>query len=176
MRVVKETFVGFLLGLLVYASIIEIVGIFFSGDVLPYTIGLAIGVVAAILIFLHMAWTLDRAMDYSVDGATKYVRTQTLLRLFAMVVVMLPGLLREDINFLSLVLGLFGLKIGALIAPFFLRRLYPEDFVTDEETLSRVLEDDEDEELDENATDDNQVKVVSQETDEDREEETPADE
>ena len=147
MRVVKETFVGFLLGLLIYASIIEIVGIFFSGDILPYTAGLAIGVVAAIIIFTHMAWTLNRAFDYSADGATKYVRTQTLLRLLAMVVVMLPGLLIDDINFITIVLGLFGLKIGALFAPFFLRRLYPEDFITDEETLSRVIEDDEDEEI-----------------------------
>lgn len=149
MKLVKETFVGFLIGLFVYAAVIEIVGIFFSGDILPYTAGLAIGVVSAILIFSHMAWTLNRAFDYPEDGATKYVRKQTFLRLFVMVLVMLPGVLIDDINFVTLVLGLFGLKIGALIAPFFLRRLYPDDFITDEETLSRVLDDeDEDEEND----------------------------
>jgi hypothetical protein len=60
-----------------------------------------------------------------------------------MVAVMLIGVFSKQINFVSLVLGLLGLKIGALIAPFFLRRLYPEHFVTDEETLSRVIEDDE---------------------------------
>ena len=145
MEVVKKTFVGFLLGLLSYALVIELFGIFFSGNVLPYSIGLAIGVTAAILIFLHMAWTLDKAMDYQEAGATKYVRSQTLLRLLAMVIVMLPGLILNEINFVSLVLGLFGLKIGALIAPFYLRRLYPDDFVTDEETLSKIIEDDEDE-------------------------------
>ena len=77
MKLVKETFIGFLIALLVYAAVVEIVGIFFSGDILPYTAGLAIGVVAAIIIFTHMAWTLNRAFDYSADGATKYVRSQT---------------------------------------------------------------------------------------------------
>ena len=148
MKLVKETFVGFSAGLLIYAAVIEIIGIFFSGDILPYTAGLAIGIVAAILIFTHMAWTLNRALDYQEDGATKYVRKQTFLRLLVMVIVMLPGLLVDNINFITLVLGLFGLKIGALIAPFFLRLLYPEDFITDEETLSKVIEDDDDEEED----------------------------
>ena len=104
-----------------------------------------------------MAWTLNRAFDYPEDGATKYVRKQTFLRLFVMVLVMLPGVLIDDINFLTLVLGLFGLKIGALIAPFFLRRLYPGDFITDEETLSRVIEDDEEDEADEKQNDDKQT-------------------
>jgi uncharacterized membrane protein len=150
MELVKKTFVGFLCGLFVYALMVELIGVFFSDDIISYSLGLLIGVVAAILLFTHMAWTLDKALDYPEAGATKYVRTQTFLRLLAMVIVMLPGLVIEKIQFISLVLGLLGLKIGALIAPFFLRRLYPDDFVTDEETLSRVLEDDEDKEDDDN--------------------------
>lgn len=145
MELVKETFIGFLLGLSVYAFVIEIIGVFFSGDIVPYTLGLMIGVASAVAIFSHMAWTLNRAMDYPEEGATKYVRKQTFLRLLGMVMVMLPGVLINGINFITLVLGLFGLKIGALLAPFFLRRLYPEHFVTDEETLSIVLDDEEDE-------------------------------
>ena len=146
MELVKETFVGFLLGLSVYAVIVEIIGIFFSGDVLSYTLGLAIGVIAAVLLFIHMAWTLNRAFDYPEDGASKYMRKQSFLRLFMMLIVMLPGVFFSSIRFISLILGLLGLKIGALIAPFFLRRLYPEHFVPDEETLSKVIEDEEDEE------------------------------
>lgn len=149
MELVKETFVGFLLGLSVYAVVVEIIGIFFSGDILSYTIGLAIGVIAAVLLFLHMAWTLNRAFDYPEAGATKYVRKQSFLRLLMMLIVMLPGMFFSKIRFISLILGLLGLKIGALIAPFFLRRLYPGHFVSDEETLSMVIEDDEDEEEDE---------------------------
>ena len=146
MELVKETTIGFLIGLGVYAAIIEMIGVFFSQDVLSYTVGLAIGVVASVLLFIHMAWTLNRAMDYPEEGATKYVRSMTFLRLLAMVVVMLPGVILKDINFLALILGLLGLKIGALIAPFFLRRLYPDHFITDEETLSKVLDDEEEEE------------------------------
>lgn len=145
MELVKETFVGFLLGITVYAIVVELFGVFFSGDPLSYTLGLVIGVIAAILIFMHMAWTLNKALDYPEDGATKYVRKNTLLRLLAMTIVMVPGLIFPEIRFLSLVLGLLGLKIGALIAPFFLRRLYPEHFVTDEETLSIVLPDEDEE-------------------------------
>lgn len=148
MELVKETFIGFLLGLSVYAVVVEAIGIFFSGDILAYSLGLLIGVVAAILIFAHMAWTLNRAFDYPEAGATKYVRKQTFLRLLLMIVVMIPGLVVPRIRLVSLILGLLGLKIGALIAPFFLRRLYPEHFVSDEETLSTVLPDEEDEDGD----------------------------
>ena len=165
MELVKETFIGFLLGLVVYSAAIEIVGIFFSGDIVPYTIGLIIGVLAATLIFLHMAWTLNRAFDYPEDGATKYVRKQTFLRLFVMLVVMLFGIKISGINFITVVLGLFGLKIGALIAPFFLRRLYPEHFITDEETLSQIVEDDDfDERGDEPANYENIESTVMKST------------
>mgnify|MGYP006988905437 CR=1 FL=1 len=142
----KETFIGFLLGLSVYAVVVEAIGIFFSGDILAYTVGLLIGVVAAVLIFAHMAWTLNRAFDYPEAGATKYIRKQTFLRLLMMIIVMLPGLIVHRIRFVSLILGLLGLKIGALIAPFFLKRLYPEHFVPDEETLTKVIPDEDEEE------------------------------
>jgi hypothetical protein len=42
-------------------------------------------------------------------------------------------LLQKRLNFIAVVLGMLGLKVGALFAPFFLKRLYPEHFVTQEE-------------------------------------------
>lgn len=134
MNQVKETLVGFLMGLGLYAVCVEGIGIVFSDDRLTYTLGLLFGAAIAVLLFLHMAKTLNHALDLSPEQATKYVRKQSFLRLAVMLAVMILGLLVPVIGFIPLVLGLLGLKLGALLAPFFLKRLYPDSFITKEDS------------------------------------------
>lgn len=130
MNQVKETLTGFLIGIGIYAVLIEAVGFFFSEDLLSYTLGLLFGVVIAIFLIIHMAKTLDKALDLPQTQATKYVKRQSLLRLLIMLLAMTAGLVIERMNFIAVVLGMLGLKIGALIAPVFLKKLYPDSFVT----------------------------------------------
>lgn len=130
MNQVKETLTGFLIGIGIYTLLIEVVGLFFSEDILSYTFGLLFGAGIAIFLIFHMAKTLDKALDLSQAEASKYVKRQSFIRLFIMLVVMVIGLAAKRLNFVAIVLGLLGLKMGALCAPFFLKRLYPESFQT----------------------------------------------
>jgi hypothetical protein len=134
MEQVKETLNGILIGIGIYAVLVELVGIFFSGDVLSYTLGLVFGTGVAVLLIFHMTRTLDRALDCPETQAVKYTRRQSFLRLLIMLVALAVAvLLQKRLNFIAVVLGMLGLKVGALFAPFFLKRLYPEHFVTQEE-------------------------------------------
>lgn len=130
MKQVKETLTGFLLGIGVYALLVEVIGIFFSENLLSYTLGLLAGTVISVFLIFHMAKTLDKALDMPQEQAAKYVRKQSFIRLFIMLLAMIVGLAVEWLNFITIVLGLLGLKLGALIAPVFLKRLYPESFST----------------------------------------------
>lgn len=130
MSQVKETIIGFLIGIGIYAVLIELVGFFFSEDLFSYTLGLLFGVAVAIFLIVHMAKTLDRALDLPQEQAVKYTRRQSFLRLAVMLAAMVIALLVEQFNFIAVILGMLGLKMGAFIAPKLLKRLYPEDFVT----------------------------------------------
>ena len=88
------------------------------------------GVAVAIFLIVHMAKTLDRALDLPQEQAVKYTRRQSFLRLAVMLAAMVIALLVEQFNFIAVILGMLGLKMGAFIAPKLLKHLYPEDFVT----------------------------------------------
>ncbi|MDE5863272.1 MAG: ATP synthase subunit I [Lachnospiraceae bacterium] len=133
MKQIKETMTGFLIGITVYALLVEIVGIFFSDNILSYTLGLLFGIAVAVALIFHMAYTLDNALDMPEAQAVKYTRRQSFLRLAIMLCAMIAALIVQKFNFITVILGMLGLKIGALIAPFFLKRLYPDSFVTKEE-------------------------------------------
>ena len=135
MNQVKETMNGFVIGIGIYAVIIEVVGIFFSENILSYTLGLIFGVIFAVFLFWHMAKTLDKALDLSESHATRYVKGQSLLRLFVMLAVLTIGMVTELFNFIAVLLGLLGLKVAALAAPFILKRLYPESYITKPEDM-----------------------------------------
>lgn len=132
MKQVKKTFIGFLIGIGIYAAIAEIAGIILSGNILSFTLGLGFGVIVSILLFFHMADTLDKALDLPKKRAGNYIRLQSFLRLALMLLALVIGMLVNKLNFAAVVIGLFGLKIGALLTPFFLKKLYPDDFVTED--------------------------------------------
>lgn len=135
MNQVKETMTGFYIGIGIYAAVIELVGIFFSENLFSYTLGLLLGVVAAIILFHHMANTLDYALDLSEAQASKYVKRQSFFRLLLMLGVLTIGMITKQLSFLTVLLGLLGLKIGALITPIILKRLYPDSYITKDDDL-----------------------------------------
>ena len=155
MNQVKETLTGLLIGIGVYSVIVEIIGIIFSEDILSYTLGLLVGVVVAVILIIHMTRTLDDALDLPQDDATRYMRKKTVFRIVLMLAALLGAMLVPHVNFFTVLLGLLGMKVGALMAPFFLKRMYPDDFVTKEDAMGPF--DDEDEEEDERVVADGNV-------------------
>ena len=146
MKQMKETMTGFYVGIGIYTAVIEVVGIFFSEDILSYTLGLAFGVFIAIFLFHHMAKTLDYALDLPEKNASNYVKKQSFLRLLVMLAALTIGMITDQLHFITVVLGVLGLKIGALCAPFFLKRIYPDSYITKEEDMIVDVEDDDEEE------------------------------
>lgn len=139
---VKETLTGFGIGIGIYAALVEVVGIFFSEDILFYTLGLLFGVMVAVLLIIHMTKTLDKGLDLPQEQATKYIRKQSFLRLFIMLVALIIGIVIPYFNFITVILGLLGLKIGALMAPKFLKWLYPDRYITKtEDIMEKEVED-----------------------------------
>lgn len=132
MEQVKQTLKGMFIGMGLYAVAVELVGVFFSDNLSAYTLGLFIGTIAAAFLIFHMTITLSKALDYDEVQATKYTKRQSLFRLLGMLFVLMIGVIFEQVNFIALVLGLLGVKIGALIAPYFLKKMYPEHYVTQE--------------------------------------------
>ena len=132
---VKETLTGFGIGIGIYTVLVEAVGIFFSENILFYTLGLFFGVIIAVLLIIHMTKTLDRALDLPQAQATKYMRKQSFLRLFIMLVSLVAGMIIPFFNFIALILGMLGLKMGALMAPKFLKWLYPDRYITKKEDI-----------------------------------------
>lgn len=135
MNQVKQTMTAFGISIGIYAAAIELLGIVFSKDILSYTLGLGFGVLVSLFLFGHMAKTLERALDLSEEDATKYVRLRSFLRIAIMFAALSIGFFTDKLNFITVFLGVMGLKIGALMAPFMLRRLYPDDYVTQEENV-----------------------------------------
>lgn len=135
MDLVKKTLVGFLIGIGIYGGIIELAGFLFSDNIGSYTLGLVLGLGTSVLLMMHITKTLDKALDFDVEHATKYTRKQALLRLAFMLVVLAVSLVFPYFNFIATVIGMMGLKIASFIAARLLKIIYPDDFVTKPEEL-----------------------------------------
>ena len=109
----------------------------------------------AVILIIHMTRTLDDALDLPQDDATRYMRKKTVFRIVLMLAALLGAMLVPHVNFFTVLLGLLGMKVGALMAPFFLKRMYPDDFVTKEDAMGPF--DDDEEEEDERAVADGNV-------------------
>lgn len=147
MNQVKETLTGLLIGMGIYSIIVEICGFIFLEDIISYTLGLLLGVAVAVALVAHMTRTLDDALDLPQENATKYMRGKTVTRILIMLAALVGGMMIPHVNFFSVLLGLLSMKAGALMAPFFLKKLYPDDFITKEEAMV-VMEDEEETEDD----------------------------
>ena len=107
-----------LIGILLYGVVCEAVGLIFVKDRLFYSIGLLIGILCAMGMAVHMAWSLNMALDLGESGAVKKMQLHNLLR-YGIVVVVIFALWLSDIgNPVVAFLGIMGLKVAAYLQPF----------------------------------------------------------
>lgn len=155
MNEVKETLRGFYIGIGIYALVIEVIGLIFSGNRLAYTIGVLFGVIISIYLTIHLAKTIDRALELPQEPAIRHMQIQSVKRLFITLFVLTIGLMVEWINFIALVLGLFGRKAGALMAPTLLKKLYPEHYAR-RQNVRRIVKTEDTSEKEEDKKDSNE--------------------
>lgn len=107
-----------LIGILLYGVVCEAVGLIFVKDRLFYSIGLLIGILCAMGMAVHMAWSLNMALDLGESGAVKKMQLHNLLRYGIVVVVIFVLWLSGIGNPVVAFLGIMGLKVAAYLQPF----------------------------------------------------------
>ena len=107
-----------LIGILLYGVVCEAVGLIFVKDRLFYSIGLLIGILCAMGMAVHMAWSLNMALDLGESGAVKKMQLHNLLRYGIVVVVIFALWLSGIGNPVVAFLGIMGLKVAAYLQPF----------------------------------------------------------
>lgn len=103
--------------IIVYGAVLQVICFFLAGDLLKATVGLWIGVVAAILMLRDMRDSLIEALDLGEAGAQKYIQKSYAKRYLAVVIVFLIVSALGIANVLTLLAGVMGLKVSAYLQP-----------------------------------------------------------
>jgi uncharacterized BrkB/YihY/UPF0761 family membrane protein len=95
-------------------------------DKADYSIGLWVGVVTAIFMALHMAFSLNSIVERDEKGAQAAATRTNIIRYLVVVIVLGVLMITRIGNPLAAFIGVMGLKVSAYIQPVLLRRLHPE--------------------------------------------------
>ena len=110
---------GLLLGIVLFGAVSQLVGIFLVTEKANYSIGLWIGVLTAVFMAFHMAFSLNSAVDRDVKGAQAAATRQNIIR-YLIVVLILGILMMTNIgNPIAAFVGIMGLKVSAYLQPIF---------------------------------------------------------
>ena len=108
-------------GTVLFGVLCQVSVIWFVKDKAGYSIGLWMGITAAVLTILHLSVSLNKALDLGEAGAKKHMVIQNLVRYFVLIVFLGLLMITDFANPLAAFLGLMGVKAGAYMQPFFHR-------------------------------------------------------
>lgn len=117
-RKLNPTLRDLIFGIGIYMLILEMIGLIFIEDKLPYTIGNVFGCAVAIGLAFSMYNSIVKALDMVPEQAQKYTTKKSILRLLVMFVAVGVGMTFNWINYVSVILGILGLKVSAFMQPF----------------------------------------------------------
>lgn len=114
----KETLKELIIGILLYAVILCIgILVLFQGK---YSIvfGIGLGAAGAVIVAVHMFWSLNKSLDLGENGAVKRERFMVILRMVIMGLVASAGIIFPQwFHILGIFVGLLGLKVSAYLQP-----------------------------------------------------------
>lgn len=119
----NETLLEMWVGAVLFGVLCQVSIVWFLKDKLGYSIGLWLGIVAALLTILHLSISLDKALDLGEGGAKKHMVTQNLVRYFVLIIFLVLLMITDFANPLAAFLGLMGVKAGAYLQPFLHRAI-----------------------------------------------------
>lgn len=118
MRQAKEVRKEMLLGLLVWFVAAGLVLAVIATNKPAALAGLFVGILGAVILILHMYHHLDIALDLDAKHAQSHTQFAAFQRIFIMAAVLIASmLLSEYLHPVGAVVGLFGVKITALMNP-----------------------------------------------------------
>lgn len=116
------------LGQLLFGIVCQLAGMFFVQSKGWYTVSLWLGIAFSLTAVLHMARTLDRALQMG-EGAAKVITRGYLFRYIMIIFAMAAAAFTKVLNPLIVFLGYMSLKVTAYMQPFthkLLNRLFHE--------------------------------------------------
>lgn len=113
----ENTLLELLVGIIFLGVVMQIVITIVSKDYLYNAIGLWSGITVACVSAIHMKRSIEDALDLGEKGAIKYVRIAYLKRMLITVVIMGVVIYFQLGNPITLLIGIFPLKLAAYLQP-----------------------------------------------------------
>ncbi len=114
----RRTLLDLILGIVAF-DILALIPIFFLKNKLPYFLGMVLGCMVAVFMSVHMYSTLEKALLLDSKGAKHKTRLGAFLRMLLMAGALIAAALLPDyISLIATMIGIFALKVAALIQPF----------------------------------------------------------
>ena len=104
-------------GTILFGVLCQVSVVWFLKDKSGYSLGLWLGILAALFTTLHLSITLDKALDLDEGGAKKHMVIQNLVRYFVLIIFLVILMITDFANPLAAFLGLMGVKAGAYMQP-----------------------------------------------------------
>ncbi len=108
-----ETLGELLLGIILYAVVVLVIGVIILPGRLFYALGFAGGTVAAIFIVINMYDGLNEALTMRGADSAKYVMRKSVMRLLIAMFVMMAAVIIDKYCFVGACLSLISIKISA---------------------------------------------------------------
>ncbi|MDY4515716.1 MAG: ATP synthase subunit I [Lachnospiraceae bacterium] len=117
LRRMNRTAKELICGILIFGAVIWLIFIWLASDKWSFTLGLALGVAAAMLLAVHMNYSIEQSLELTEKDAAGYMRRMVLLRTGMVVLLFAVVCLLRFGNPLAVFAGLFTLKLGAYFQP-----------------------------------------------------------
>lgn len=127
-RKINPTMVEIVIGIVLYGilgilllTVLYLLGVpleeFFNGTITDIFIGFIVGIIYSIVVIIHMAKTVETALEMGQHGALKHTRISYLIRIGLLLVLFVVMLFVEVGNVFSMLFGLLSLKLSAYAQP-----------------------------------------------------------
>lgn len=112
----NRTLLEMIIGIIFFAVVIQIAGLFFSKDLIGYSIGLWIGAAAAVGLAFHIAYTIEKEIEGANGKSVNHFK-YVIIRFVSVVVLVFLLFWLKIGNPLTCFAGVMGLKFGAYLQP-----------------------------------------------------------
>lgn len=113
----KQTVQEMMIVMALWLAVMELAGIWWFEDKLGIGLGFLAGVLVAAAMVVHIAWTLDWAVDLEEKAAKAKIRLHAILRYLAVVGIFALILFTGVLNPIAAFVGILALKVSAYLQP-----------------------------------------------------------
>lgn len=113
----NQTLKELLIGIVFLGIVGEILLLFLTKQKVYNGIGFLVGIIVSLVCAIHMAYYIEIAVMLDEKSSIAYTRKYTVIRYFAMCVILIIIGVTDILNPVTLILGYMGLKVGAYLNP-----------------------------------------------------------